>query len=64
MSRSRLVVAVLLVIVGLFWIGQGSGLLPGSAMSGQSFWALAGLALAVVGGVLLWRGLGPSARRP
>ncbi len=64
MSTSRLIGAVLLVIIGVFWIGQGIGLLPGSAMSGQSFWAFAGAALAVIGGVLLWRGVGPSARRP
>ena len=64
MSTSRLIGAVLLIVVGLFWIGQGSGLLPGSAMSGQSFWAVAGVVLAVVGGILLWRGLRPSARRP
>ena len=48
MSRARLVLAAFLLIAGVAWIGQGTDLLPGSAMSGQPVWA-------VVGAVILRR---------
>jgi len=32
-------------LVGLIWTLQGLGVLPGSFMSGDSTWAVAGLAL-------------------
>jgi hypothetical protein len=41
---------------------QGIGLLPGSFMSGQSFWAWAGLASFIAGLVLTLVGLGRRAR--
>jgi len=34
------------------WIGQGVGLLPGSFMTGDAFWAAAGLA--VVAGAAIY----------
>ena len=48
MRRSRLWGALILAIVGLVWVGQGVGLMPGTAMSGSSFWALVGAALVLV----------------
>jgi uncharacterized membrane protein len=53
------VVGVLLVLVGALWVGQGLGLLPGSAMSGVSFWSWVGAACVLVGVALLIR-----SRRP
>ncbi|MBA3235806.1 MAG: hypothetical protein H0T59_07435 [Chloroflexi bacterium] len=48
--RNRWVIAVLLIAVGLVWIGQGLGYLRGSSfMVDDIRWALVGLALAVVG---------------
>jgi glucose dehydrogenase len=47
MRRSRLVIALVLFLAGLAWIGQGSGLVKGSAMSGSSFWAVVGAVLVV-----------------
>jgi hypothetical protein len=44
-SRTRLVIALLIAGVGVVWVGQGLGLLPGSFMSGDRFWALLGAAL-------------------
>ena len=44
----------LLIIVGLVWFFQGIGVLPGSFMTGQTFWAVAGF-LAVIAGVALVR---------
>lgn len=44
-----LMVGVLLEVVGVIWILQGSGLLPGSFMTGQVFWAYMGIASVGVG---------------
>ena len=53
MQRTRWMVIAVLVLVGLAWIGQGSGLLQGSSFRvGDPFWAVAGVALVVAGGVL------------
>lgn len=64
MRRSRLAAAILL-IVGALWIGQGTGTVAGSAMSGQSMWGLVGGVLVVVGLVIGVRELirGPAGRR-
>ena len=48
MRTPRLALAVLLTLVGLVWIGQGSGIIGGNAMSGSSFWAVVGLGFVVV----------------
>jgi len=61
MSRARLVLAAFLLIVGVAWIGQGTDLLAGSAMSGQPVWAVVGAVLLVVG---LLIGVREVARRP
>ena len=51
--RTRWMLAVGMAIVGLVWIGQGTGFLGGSSfMVGDPRWAVAGTAL-LVGGVLL-----------
>ncbi len=53
------VALVAAVALGLLWIGQGTGLVPGSFMTGRMEWAAIGsvlVALALVG-------LGVSARR-
>jgi hypothetical protein len=48
------ILGVVCVLIGLVWIGQGTGLLPGSFMSGQRQWAIIGLVVLLVGGWLLW----------
>ena len=48
MRFARLAVAAVLVLVGMVWIGQGSGKIPGSAISGVSVWAAAGVVLVVL----------------
>ena len=53
-------IGVVALLVGLLWIGQGLGYLPGSFMTGASAWFWIGLVVAVVGVVLLVRGV----RRP
>jgi hypothetical protein len=49
----RLIGGIVLVLLGLLWIGQGLNLLAGSAMSGQAMWAIIGVLVALVGAWLL-----------
>ncbi|HTC85610.1 MAG TPA: hypothetical protein VK656_02835 [Candidatus Acidoferrum sp.] len=50
MRQSRLIGAVLTFLIGLTFFGQGIGLIPGSRMTGSSFWAVVG-AIAMVAAV-------------
>ncbi|SDS75810.1 hypothetical protein SAMN04488543_2325 [Friedmanniella luteola] len=68
-STSRLssvVVGVLALLLGLLWIGQGLGYVPGSFMTGAVRWFWIGLVVAVVGLVLVVAGLRkpPAGPRP
>ena len=54
MTWVRGIAGVVCVLIGLGWIGQGIGLLPGSMMSGQIQWAVIGAVLLVLGVWLLW----------
>jgi hypothetical protein len=40
--------------VGLLFIGQGAGLIPGSFMTGRTEWAVIGGTLAAIGALGLW----------
>jgi hypothetical protein len=44
-DRTRFVVAGLAALVGLVWVLQGVGMLPGSFMTGDMLWAWLGLGL-------------------
>lgn len=57
---TSVVVGALALLVGLLWIGQGLGYVPGSFMTGAMRWFWIGLVVAVVGLVLVIAGL----RRP
>ncbi len=48
------IAGVLLGLVGLVWVLQGVGRLQGSPMTGQGFWAGAGLVFLVVGVALTY----------
>jgi hypothetical protein len=49
------IVGIILVLLGGLWIAQGSNLMAGSAMSGQSMWLWIGVVVAIVGVVaLVW----------
>lgn len=50
-DRTRYVLAAIAILIGLVWIGQGAGLIPGSFMSGDGFWAAIGFALVAAGGI-------------
>jgi hypothetical protein len=59
----RIVVGVLLIVVGGLWFGQGMGWVGGSVMTGQTFWAVVGPIVALVGVGLAVTGLRARSRR-
>jgi uncharacterized membrane protein len=52
-----LVMGVVLILMGVLWTMQGLDIVGGSAMSGQTLWAVVGPIVVIVGAVLLFRGL-------
>jgi uncharacterized membrane protein YjjP (DUF1212 family) len=46
---ARLIIGVVLVLLGGVWFFQGIDAIGGSAMSGSSFWAIAGIVVVAVG---------------
>lgn len=65
MRRPAVVIAgVVLVVVGAVWTLQGLGYLPGSVMTGVTFWAVVGPVVAVVGLVIVARGWSRRRSRP
>jgi len=48
------IAAGIAIVVGAIWILQGTNILGGSFMSGQSEWLYIGIALAIVGVIGLW----------
>jgi uncharacterized membrane protein YidH (DUF202 family) len=56
-----IIVGVVALLVGALFAGQGANLIPGSSMTGDPTWLYIGLALAVVGVILLVIGI---RRRP
>jgi hypothetical protein len=51
-SRTLGIVGVILVLLGLVWILQGTNVLPGLSMSGQHLYALLGAVVAIIGAVM------------
>ncbi len=49
MKIVMLIVAGVLIVIGALWALQGLGVIGGSAMSGNSMWAIIGPLLIVVG---------------
>lgn len=58
-----LLVGGLMSLVGGVWLLQGLGILPGSFMTGQVFWAVVGAVLLAVGGMLVFAALRLGRRR-
>ena len=44
------ILGVIAILLGGLWIAQGSNMLAGSAMSGQSMWLWIGVVVLVAGG--------------
>jgi hypothetical protein len=49
------VIAVVLLLTGVVWVGQGFGYIEGSFMTGDRQWALIGIVCIVIGVGLLVR---------
>ena len=58
-----LIVGGLIALVGAVWLLQGVGILPGSFMTGQAFWAIVGVVFLAVGGALVLAGFRLNRRR-
>jgi hypothetical protein len=54
MKKALLLAGVLLVLTGVVWILQGFNVLPGSFMTGQMIWAYIGIAVSMIGSVVIW----------
>jgi len=53
-KKALLLAGVLLVLTGVVWILQGFNVLPGSFMTGQMIWAYIGIAVSMIGSVVIW----------
>lgn len=62
MRWSLVIPGGLMVLLGGVWLLQGVGILPGSFMTGQTFWAVVGALLLAAGAVLCY--LAFRGRRP
>lgn len=49
MNKGKKVLAYLLILTGVVWFFQGINVLPGSFMTGQIEWAVAGVISAAIG---------------
>lgn len=57
LSYLLLLAGGILAFLGGVWLLQGVGVLPGSFMTGQAFWAIMGAVVLVAGGILIFAGL-------
>jgi hypothetical protein len=60
MRTLSLVIGGIAILAGAVWILQGSGVLPGSFMTGQRMWLIIGVVVAIIGLALAYNGI----RRP
>jgi hypothetical protein len=56
-GRGMLVLGTVVALLGLLFTLQGVGLIRGSAMSGTTFWSVAGPVIIVIGVALIALGL-------
>ncbi len=50
-------VGAVILFMGLIWFLQGIGILPGSIMTGSTFWAVAGGLTVILGAALVVTGV-------
>jgi hypothetical protein len=61
MRIGSLIVGPIAIVAGLVWILQGSGVLPGSFMTGQRMWLIIGILVGIVGLAFAYSGIrGPA----
>jgi hypothetical protein len=56
MRYALVIIGVIMIAIGAVWILQGTGMLPGSVMSGQQMWAIIGAVVLIVGIIVLLSG--------
>jgi Mg2+ and Co2+ transporter CorA len=54
MRLSGTIIGIILILLGLIWILQGSNVIGGSIMSGQSQWLYIGTVIAIIGLIVTW----------
>ncbi|KKC35071.1 hypothetical protein WH87_18125 [Devosia epidermidihirudinis] len=55
MGIARAIAGIVLLVIGGLWTLQGSNVIAGSAMSGQSHWLYIGIVVLVAGiALLIW----------
>ena len=54
MKLIQTIIGIVLLLLGVLWIGQGANLIGGSFMSGQNQWLYIGIVVAIIGAVLLY----------
>jgi Mg2+ and Co2+ transporter CorA len=54
MRLSGTIIGIILILLGLVWILQGSNVIGGSIMSGQSQWLYIGIVIAIIGLIVTW----------
>ncbi len=65
MNRTLLiVVGVIVLVIGGIFAGQGANLIPGSVMTGDPKWLYIGIAMAVIGVLLIVLGVRRGGARP
>jgi hypothetical protein len=52
-----LILGVIAMLAGAVWILQGTGVLPGSFMTGQRMWLIIGIIVGIVGLALAYNGI-------
>lgn len=57
MRSGRVLLGAVLTVFGVVWFLQGIRVLPGSFMTGSTFWAVAGLVVAITGVATVLRSL-------
>ena len=56
--RNRWILAAVLALIGIVWIGQGTGIIRGSGfMTDDMRWAIVGVVLLLAGVVVAWTAL-------
>ena len=60
MRTLSIVIGAIAILAGAVWILQGTGVLPGSFMTGQRMWLIIGIIVAIIGLALAYNGI----RRP
>jgi len=59
MRKALAIVGAVVALLGALWALQGLNVIGGSRMTGDPFWAAAGLACVVVGLALVYLGVRP-----